>query len=122
MKEEFNDHSHICKITYKDNFVADVWENIKEVATDTDYIRITTHTGKKTWVYIDAIQRLTVTPCPGKNFIGDYGMGYDNARDTIKEWCNKKIEKVNVKNNYNTEWCYGYRSALIDVIEHIERM
>ena len=116
MKEEFKDHSHICKITYKDNFVADVWENIKEVVTDTDYIRVTTHDDTKHWIYIDSIQRLTVTKCPGKNFIGDYGMGYDTARDSIKEWCNEKLEKI----NSNTSWCYGYKSALIDVIEHIE--
>lgn len=56
------------------------------------------------------------------NWMNDYSQGYDTARDDIKEWCNKKIEKINDKNNYNTEWCYGYRSALIDVIEHIERM
>lgn len=120
MKEEFKDHSHICKIVYKRDFVADVWENIKEVVTDTDYIRITTHTGKKTWVQIDNIQRITISSCLGKNFVGDYGMGYDTARDDIKEFCKNKnsayIEKA------RTEWNSGYISALIDVIEHIERM
>ena len=120
MKEEFKDHSHICKVVYKSNFVADVWENIKEVVTDTDYIRITTHTGKKTWVQIDNIQRLTISACPGKNFVGDYGMGYDTARDDIKEFCSKQKEKYNEKNMW--DWNHGYASALIDVIEHIERM
>lgn len=120
MKEEFKDHSHICKIVYKSNFVADVWENIKEVVTDTDYIKITTHTDKKTWVQIDNIQRITISQCPGKNFVGDYGLGYDTARDDIGEFC------ANQKFIYNektiNQWNSGYISALVDVIEHIERM
>ena len=120
MKEEFKDHSHICKIVYKSNFVADVWENIKEVVTDTDYIRITTHTDKKIWVQIDNIQRITISPCPGKNFVGDYGMGYDTARDDIKERCiNQKTAYTTQK---RTDWNVGYISALVDVIEYIERM
>lgn len=120
MKEEFKDHSHICKIIYKDKFVADVWENIKEVATDIDYIRVTTHDGTKHWIYIDSIQRLTVTKCPGKNFIGDYGMGYDTARDEIKERCiNQKAAYLEQK---RTDWNVGYLASLVDVIEYIEKM
>lgn len=120
MKEEFKDHSHICKITYKDNFVADVWENIKEVVTDTDYIRVTTHDNTKHWIYIDSIQRLTVTKCPGKNFIGDYGMGYDTAKDEIGEFCANK--KFAYTDRPSSAWNSGYISALVDVLEHIERM
>lgn len=119
MKEEFKDHSHICKITYKENFVADVWENIKEVVTDTDYIRITTHTGKKSWVQIDNIQRLSISPCIGKNFIGDYGMGYDTAREDIKEFAKNHYDKLIAS---SAQWDQGYRAGMIDVIEHIERM
>ena len=122
MKEEFKDHSHICKITYKENFVADVWENIKEVVTDTDYIRITTHTGKKSWVQIDNIQRLTISPCIGKNFIGDYGMGYDTARDEIKEFCQKEIKRSEHEDDARDMYYTGYRYGLCHVMQHIERM
>ena len=118
MKEEFNDHSHICKITYKDNFVADVWENIKEVVTDTDYIRVTTHDGTKHWIYIDSIQRLTVTKCPGKNFIGDYGMGYDTAKEDIVSYILDKKDKIPLKTGYDN----GYKCACLDILDHIERM
>ena len=120
MKEEFKDHSHICKITYKDNFVADVWENIKEVVTDTDYIRITTHTGKKSWVHIDNIQRLSIAPCIGKNFIGDYGMGYDTAREDISDFAHNQMEKA--KSKLKNDWDAGYFAGMMDVVEHIERM
>ena len=118
MKEEFKDHSHICKVVYKSNFVADVWENIKEVVTDTDYIRITTHTGKKTWVQIDNIQRITISPCPGKNFVGDYGMGYDTAREDISAYILDAKDKCPLKTGYDN----GYRCAMLDVLDHIERM
>lgn len=54
------------------------------------------------------------------NWVNDYSTGFDTAKDDMKEWCNKKLKKVEI--NANTSWCYGYRSALIDIIEHIERM
>ena len=54
------------------------------------------------------------------NWVNDYSQGFDTAKDDIKEKC------INQKTAYSTksrsEWNSGYISALVDVIEYIERM
>ena len=54
------------------------------------------------------------------NWMNDYSQGYDTAKDDIKEFCKNK-NSVSIKKP-RTEWNSGYISALVDVIEHIERM
>ena len=57
---------------------------------------------------------------PDVSWIKDYSTGFDTAKDDIKEKC------INQKTAYSTksrsEWNSGYISALVDVIEYIERM
>lgn len=49
----------------------------------------------------------------------DYTQGFDTAKEDIKEYADKKLTDF----KYRTEqWDQGYRSAMVDIIEHIERM
>ena len=53
------------------------------------------------------------------NWVNDYSQGYDTARDDIKEFAIKQRDKFTGRRK---QWDAGYRSAMMDVIEHIERM
>ena len=53
------------------------------------------------------------------NWMNDYSQGYDTARDDIKDFAKKHYDKMI---NDRSQWDAGYRHAMIDVIEHIERM
>lgn len=52
------------------------------------------------------------------NWLNDYSQGYDTAKDDIKDFAKKHYDKFNDR----TQWDAGYRHAMIDIIEHIERM
>lgn len=52
------------------------------------------------------------------NWMNDYSQGYDTAKDDIQDFAKKHYEKFNDK----TQWDAGYRHAMIDVMEYIERM
>ncbi len=54
------------------------------------------------------------------NWMNDYTQGYDTAKDDIGEFCANK--KFVYSDRPSSAWNSGYISALIDVIEHIERM
>lgn len=54
------------------------------------------------------------------NWLNDYSQGFDTARTDIKEWCIN--QKQHILQRSRSEWNSGYISALIDVIEYIERM
>ena len=53
------------------------------------------------------------------NWMNDYSQGYDTARDDIKDFA---IEHRNKFTDPREQWDAGYRSAMLDVVEHIERM
>ena len=52
------------------------------------------------------------------NWMNDYTQGYDTAKDDIKDFAKKHYDKFNDR----SQWDAGYRHAMIDIIEHIERM
>ena len=52
------------------------------------------------------------------NWVNDYSQGYDTAKYNIQDFAKKHYEKFNDK----TQWDAGYRHAMIDVMEYIERM
>ena len=54
------------------------------------------------------------------NWLNDYSQGYDSAKNDINEFC--KNQKIIHSAKSRSEWNSGYISALVDVIEHIERM
>ena len=54
------------------------------------------------------------------NWVSDYSTGYDMAKDEIGEFCAHK--KFVYTDRPSSAWNSGYISALVDVIEHIERM
>lgn len=49
----------------------------------------------------------------------DYTQGFDTAKEDIKEFAKNHYDKFIDK---RTQWDAGYRHAMMDVIEHIERM
>lgn len=53
-------------------------------------------------------------------WVADYSQGFDTAKEDIKEFCDDL--KFKYSESTRTEWNSGYISALVDVIEHIERM
>lgn len=53
------------------------------------------------------------------NWMNDYSQGYDTARDDIKEYADNKLTNFKAGTG---QWYQGYRSAMVDVIEYIERM
>lgn len=75
--------------------------------------------------YLDNRIDAKINAAINKLFLKDHEQGYECAKDDIKEWCTKKVEKIindQRKNAHSSSWTYGYKSALIDVIEYIERM
>ncbi len=52
------------------------------------------------------------------NWVNDYSTGFDTAKDDIKDFAKKHYDKFNDR----SQWDAGYRHAMIDIIEHIERM
>ena len=54
------------------------------------------------------------------NWLNDYSQGYDSAKNDINEFCTN--QKIIYSAKSRSEWNSGYISALVDVIEHIERM
>ena len=52
------------------------------------------------------------------NWVNDYSKGYDTAKYDIQDFAKKHYEKFNDR----TQWDAGYRHAMIDVMEYIERM
>lgn len=54
------------------------------------------------------------------NWLNDYSQGYECAKNDINEFCID--QKIKYSEKERSEWNTGYLCALIDVIEHIERM
>lgn len=53
------------------------------------------------------------------NWLNDYSQGYDTAKEDIKDFAKEHYDKLI---NKRSQWDAGYRHAMIDIIEHIERM
>ena len=52
------------------------------------------------------------------NWMNDYSQGFDTARDTIIEYATILKDKYPLNSEYNS----GYRAAMIDILDNIERM
>ena len=53
------------------------------------------------------------------NWINDYSQGYDTAKEEIKDYSDTKL--TNFKSGTG-QWYQGYRAAMVDILEYIERM
>lgn len=53
-----------------------------------------------------------------KQWINDYSQGYDTAKEEISAYILDAKDKCPLKTGYDN----GYRCAMLDVLDHIERM